>query len=134
MKVTSFNPRRDLIIVRAIISSRRGKYRTRLVLDTGAGMTTLKHEVVDALGYSARDGERVASVRSVVGKETGYTLRVSRLRALGHQEADVLVHAMDLPEGWGIGGLLGLDFLRRFNLEIRPREGHVRAERISDAD
>jgi hypothetical protein len=41
------------------------------------------------------------------------------------------VHAHDLPEGFGIHGLLGLGFLRHFNYEIRSREGRIRVERAA---
>ena len=34
------------------------------------------------------------------------------------------------PEGFEIQGLLGLNFLRRFNYEVRSEEGRILAERI----
>jgi hypothetical protein len=34
-----------------------------------------------------------------------------------------MFHVQDLPEGWGIEGLIGLTFLRRFNDEIDPPRG-----------
>jgi hypothetical protein len=41
------------------------------------------------------------------------------------------VHAQDLPEGWGIEGLVGLTFLRQFNYEIRSLEGRILVERAA---
>ena len=35
---------------------------------------------------------------------------------------------LDLPEGDGIDGLLGLEFLKQLNLELRIREGAIWAE------
>lgn len=35
----------------------------------------------------------------------------------------------DLPEGWGIDGLIGLSFLRQFNYEIRSIEGRILVDR-----
>ncbi len=60
-------------------------------------------------------------------------IRVARFRALGHELPDFRVDAHDLPEGYGIDGLLGLSYLRQFNYEIRsgeaPRGRHVVAMR-----
>ncbi len=57
-------------------------------------------------------------------------LRVARFRALGVEFTDFRLHAPALAEGWGINGLLGLNFLKQFNYEIRSSEGRIRAERI----
>ena len=43
---------------------------------------------------------------------------------------DLLVHAHDLPEGFGIDGLLGLNILDQFNCELRPLDGVIRVERL----
>jgi len=69
-------------------------------------------------------------MRSAVGREEGYMIRVSRFVCLGYHEVDFRIHAHDLPEGWGIHGLVGLSFLRQLNYEIRSREGRILAERV----
>ena len=133
MKVTKFNPHRDLIFVPGRVWGSRGeaRRRLRLVLDTGAAETILIPEVLDELGYSPRDGEQITVMRSAVGREHGYMARVARLTCLGHREDDCRVHVQDLPEDWEIDGLLGVTFLRRFNYEIRPAEGRILVERIA---
>lgn len=54
-------------------------------------------------------------------------IRVARFACLGHQEINFLIHAHDLPEGWGIDGLIGLR--RKLNYEIRSREGRILVRR-----
>jgi len=50
-------------------------------------------------------------------------------RAVGHRyrakvtRLEVLCH--DIPAESGVGGLLGLNFLRHFKLTIRPRKGII---------
>lgn len=39
---------------------------------------------------------------SALGKEPGYTLRVTRFASLGFSFPDLAVHVHDLPEGIGI--------------------------------
>ena len=60
-------------------------------------------------------------------------MRVSRFKALGFSVTDFRVHIHDLGEGIGIDGLLGLTFLRQFNIEIRPAEGRLLVARVSAA-
>lgn len=131
MRVTRFDPGRDLIVVQARLWSARGREQSlRLAVDTAAGQTIITPDLLDELGYSARDhGEQIAITRSVIGREEGYMLRVTRLECLGFQERDFRVYAQDLPSGWDIDGLLGLSFLRLLNYEVRSLEGRILVER-----
>jgi predicted aspartyl protease len=133
VKVTRFEPTRDLIFVDGTVWGRPARSADlRLVVDTGAAETIVLPEILDHLGYSPRDGESITVMRSAVGREHGYMIRVARFRCLGHQVTNFRVHAQDLPEGWGIDGLIGLSFLRHFNYEIRSREGRILVERAAD--
>jgi len=131
MTVTTFDPEGDLIIVQARLLGTQDQERDlRLVVDTGAGPTIIAPDLLDELGYSAREhGEQVASTRSISGREHGYMLRVKQLECLGMVEQDFRVYAQDLPSGWDIDGLLGLSFLRHLNYEVRSLEGRILAER-----
>ena len=130
MKVTRFDPAGDLIIVPGRIWGPRGEGpRLNLVLDTGAAETVVIPDVLDELGYSAREGDQITVMRSAVGREQGYLIRIVRFACLGFQFSDFQVHAHDLPEGWGIHGLVGLNFLRQFNYEIRSIEGRLIVDR-----
>ena len=129
MKVTEFDPALDLIIVPVRIFGRSRAIPLLLAIDTGSSETVNAPEHVDQLGYSPRDGEAITTVRSVVGKEQGYTLRVARFSGLGFEVPDYRIHVFDLPAGYGIDGLIGLSFLRQFNYEIRSGEGRIFVER-----
>lgn len=133
MKVTRFHAAGDLIIVSGQIWGPRGQKgpRLRLVLDTGASETIVIPEVLDELGYSPREGDAITTLRSAVGHEPGYLIRIARFACLRFECTDFQVHAHDLPEGWGIQGLVGLSFLRRFNYEIRSIEGRILVERAA---
>lgn len=58
-------------------------------------------------------------------------MSVARFACLGHHATGFLVHAHDLPEGWGIDGLIGLSFLRQFNYEIRSLKGRIIVDRAT---
>jgi hypothetical protein len=130
VKVTRFDPAAPLIIVGARIEGPLGSATLRLALDTGSEHTLIVPEALDELGYSPLQGEAITVIRSAIGREPGYLIRVARLVCLGHEARDFSVHAHDLPEGIGIGGLLGLSFLRQFNYEIRSGEGRILVARL----
>jgi predicted aspartyl protease len=133
VKVTRFDPTADLMIVPGRIWGPRGEGpRLNMVVDTGSAETVVIPEVLDELGYSARTADRITVMRSAVGREEGYLIRVQRFASLGFQFSDFQIHAHDLPEGWGIHGLLGLTFLRHFNCEIRLREGRLLIDRADE--
>jgi clan AA aspartic protease (TIGR02281 family) len=119
----------DLIIVTAFITGPRGTTEGRFVLDTGAVLTTMTHELADLIGYSARDGIKPARVRTAVGSEEGYALRVAEFAVLGFAMPSFPVHVFDLGYD-DIDGLVGMNFLSEFNYEIRSAEQRILAEKI----
>jgi predicted aspartyl protease len=125
VKVRRFDPDDDLILVKARVFGRHGSRRLTLALDTAASHTHVTPDIIDELGYSPAEGEAITAVRSAIGRETGYMLRVRRFESLGFGFDDFLIHVHDLPAGFGIDGLLGLSFLKRFNYEIRSTEGRI---------
>lgn len=104
---------------------RRAEARLRMVLDTGAGMTIIAPAVLQSLGYGPHHRESRTVIRSAVGEERGYTVRVKHFRCLGFDFINTLIHEHALPEGWQIDGLLGWDILQRFDFDVRPQEGHL---------
>lgn len=129
MKVTRFSRKRDLIVVDARIWSSHQDKWVVLAVDTASSDTVVSPDIVDLLGYGARDGEYVTTVRSAIGREQGWTLRVKRFSALGFVVPDYRIHVFDLATGDDINGLIGLTFLDQFNYEVRSREGRLRVER-----
>ena len=93
--------------------------------------TVIAASIIDDLGYSPRHGEAITTVRTAVGKEQGYVLRISQFRTLRFTVFDVPVHVFDLPDGFGIDDLVGLSFLRQFNVELRLAEGRLLVDRIA---
>ena len=86
--------------------------------------------MLDNLGYSPRDGIARTHVTSATSQEPGYTIRVSRFTTLRFTCTDFLVHAFDLTDRADIDGLIGLDYLKQFNYEIRSADGRILVDRI----
>jgi predicted aspartyl protease len=125
-----FSRERGLILIDADVTGPAGTTDVRLVLDTGAAATTLTPRVVAKLGYDRRDAFRRARVTSAVGAETGYWLHVAEFTALGISTPTFAVTVFPLGDE-SIDGLLGMNFLRYFNFEIRPAERRILSELIA---
>lgn len=126
---TSFELDGDLIFVDAVVVGPSGQADVRLVLDTGAVLTTLVPRVAESIGYTSAARVARSAIRSAVANEHGYIVRLSRLSALGFTVPDVHADVADL--GHDIDGLLGMNFLSDFNFEIRPTEGRILIEKIA---
>lgn len=124
---SSFVRERELILVEAEVTGPVGTTDARLVLDTGAAATTLTPELIENIGYTRRDGFRNAKVHTAVGEEHGYWLRVAELTVLDVTTPDFAVAVFPLGHD-DIDGLLGMNFLRHFNFEVRPAERRIIVE------
>ena len=120
----------DLIIVEIIVTGPRGRAPGRFVLDTGAASTTMIPELVESIGYSPRDGFKRARVHTAIGEEEGYILLVSEFAAVGFMMPNFPVNVFDLGHE-DIHGLPGMNFLNKFNLELRPAEQRILVEKIA---
>jgi len=127
---SSFARERELIIVDAKISGPAATTEARLVLDTGAAATTLVPELIQRIGYTQRDSFRKAKVHTAVSEEQGYWIRVAEFTVLGVTTPGFALAVFPLGHQ-DIDGLVGMNFLRHFNFEVRPVERRILVELIS---
>lgn len=126
---TSFASNLGLIIVEAHVVGPRGGSTGCFVLDTGATMTTITPQIADNVGYPPRSGLRRSRVRSAIGEEEGYLASVLEFTAFKVTKRSFVLHVFDL--GYDeIDGLIGMNFLRHLNYEIRSAEGRILTEEI----
>lgn len=127
---TPFVLDRELLIVRAEVVGPTGRStRARLVLDTGAAATTLTPAVAKKVGYSGRDAYKQSRVHTAVGEERGYWIHVAEFTVLDVTTPDFALTVFPLAHK-DIDGLVGMNFLRHFNFEIRPAERLIHLELI----
>jgi predicted aspartyl protease len=126
---TSFDLDGDLIIVDAVVVGPSGRANIQLVLDTGAVLTTLVPTVAQAIGYNAATSIRPTVTRTAVANEHGYLIQLVELQTLGVTVPGIHANVADL--GYGVDGVLGMNFLLDYNIEIRPAERRIIVERIN---
>ena len=125
---TSFQLVGELIAVDAVIVGTTGRADVTLILDTAAVMTTVVPSVAESIGYSSDVRIAWSVTRTAAAEEHGYVVR-SEVTTLGFTLPDHRVVVADL--GYGIDGLLGINFLRHLNVEIRFAERRILVERIA---
>jgi predicted aspartyl protease len=125
---TSFDINGDLIVVDAVVVGPTGRASIQLVLDTGSVLTTLVPSVAEAIGYSEAASIRPTVMRTAATNEHGYLIQLVELETLGVTVPAVHVNVADL--GYGIEGLLGMNFLLDYKIEIHPGERRIVVERL----
>jgi predicted aspartyl protease len=125
---SSFELVGDLIGVDAVIISPTGSAEVKLILDTAAVMTTVVPSVAESIGYTHANRVGLSVTRTAAADEHGYIVR-AEVEALGFAMREHPVVVAEL--GYGIDGVLGIDFLREFNIEIRFAERRILVESIA---
>src|SRR5262249_24487915 len=130
-RITRFNVKKSVIYVTGTVAGTSGEAPIRLVFDTGASPTLIVPRVIEQIGYSPRNAVMVTSVHSPLGKEHGYAVRLARFATLGFSMSNFPVNVLDLSDRDSCDGLVGLNFLRRFNFQVRPKDGCIVLENIA---
>ena len=112
-----FDPSQGLIIVPVRLFGPVGDMIVRLALDTGATSTLINSEIMVLLDDPATSPNRI-QVTTGSGVELCPRVTVQRLEALGKSVNDFPILSHSLPPTSQVDGLLGLDFLRGFQINI----------------
>jgi clan AA aspartic protease (TIGR02281 family) len=115
-----FQRRGDLMVVNAILN---GKTALSFVLDTGASYTTISPAAAQQAGIQMPDNPTVLSFHTANGIIQAPLATVRSLQVGGLELKDVTVAVHDVFPDPGIAGLLGLNFLNEFRLDIDSRAG-----------
>lgn len=89
---------------------------TYMALDTGATKTVLSQRIANSLGLNL-SGSR-AVVETANGRVTVAVVRLASTKVGAAEVENMLVTVHDFSSNPHLGGLLGLDFLRRFQVSL----------------
>lgn len=126
--VTRFRRLDRLPVVEAQIQGSGGVRHLQLVLDTAASATLIRPSVLEEIGCGRAPHSKATSIRSALGKEPGFLVKVPRFWALGFTVLDYEVHGHELPDQYDIDGLLGMTFLDDFDYTIRSMRNEIVVE------
>ena len=131
----NFNPTANIIILDVtLFSGTSTDFRnTTLVFDTGASMTTISPDSILGLGYDLSNPKSKKPSITASGTIESKVITLSRLSALGEIVENIDVAIQEFPEELtllNIHGLLGLDFLKHFDVNICFSLGFIDIKRI----
>ncbi len=122
---TSFNPIDELVVLRITVGGvDANTFRNVfVVLDTGASTTMIPTKVAADLGYDiSNPNQQIMTANGIV---LAKRITVRKLTAIGETVENIDVVCHDLPEDSIIEGLLGLNFLRHFDVNISFSTGTI---------
>ena len=96
----------------------------KMVLDTGATYTMLPWKIARVLGLKAEVSERRIDIITASGVESVPLVNLKSIRLFDKKVSNIDVVIHDLPAKSYVDGLLGLNFLRNFELYINFKEGY----------
>lgn len=117
-----FDPKTPSIIVKAKIQSAKGIAYADLVFDTGASLVMLPYKLAIAVGLPI-DPKRTIRTTTASSIETSSITTIPELNVLGQAVKNVDCIVRDLPKASFVDGLLGLNFIRHFNVLLDFKRG-----------
>jgi predicted aspartyl protease len=122
-----FNTTDRLIVLRlTVVGINDYDFRNVIVaLDTGASDTSIPTKVATDLGYDLSNPKQVVLLTTGSGTALAKIITVSKLTAIGETVENIGVLCHDLPQASTIDGVLGLNFLSHFNLNISFSTGTI---------
>jgi len=96
-----------------------------LVLDTGSALTVVDTTITDFLGYSSRDAFKISNLDGAAGRSKGYLIKIPIFRCLGFEIKDFVIACHDMNSKLGVAGILGMNFLKHFRMDIDWATGEI---------
>jgi clan AA aspartic protease (TIGR02281 family) len=117
--IIRFAPRSRNIYVEATIG---GSLNQKFIVDTGASLVTVPSSTVNSLGIPANYGKSEKTVYTAGGVTQAPEVVLPSIRINDWSEDNITALVINLPgqPGWG---LLGLNYLRRFQMDINYDDG-----------
>ena len=131
----NFNPNNSIITLDvALFSVTSSHFRSAsLVLDTGASKTAIIPDAILGLGYNIANAKQGPSSITASGIAPSKLITLSKLFAIGETVENIDILIQSFPQeltNMNIHGLLGLDFLRHFDVNICFSSGFIDIKRI----
>lgn len=112
-------------MTRSFVEGENGKAYPKLLIDTGSAYTILSQEMLEAIGSSPATAAKRQRIITGSGYEIVPVVSVDSFCCFGKTMKDFSILGHTLPIGVYVDGLLGMDFLSSFEVEIRTKSGEI---------
>lgn len=116
----------DAMLIQVLLNR---KQYAHLIVDIGASMTVLSHDLARELDLLSSAEVSLETVQTAGGSVQVTTTHVKEIRAGSAVARNVPVAIHDLPDPLpGVSGLLGMSFLNQFNVTLDAEQGTLHLE------
>lgn len=124
MSQLKFDPTAPVILISPLLEGENGlKRKTKMVLDTGATYVMISWKLAEALKLEPQKTKKWVDLTTASAVERTPVIKVKAITVLGKRVKNVEVAIKNLPEESRVDGLLGLSFLKNFDLRIDFENG-----------
>ena len=124
-----FQRRGDLMVVKGLLN---GSVAVNFVVDTGASYTTISHATANALKLDLGANPTMLSFNTANGMIQAPLATVRSMEVGGMELKEVTVAVHDVFPDTEVAGLLGLNFLSNFRLDIDSQSGLLNLQKKSN--
>ncbi len=121
----SFDKNANVIVVFVELKNKEKSVRVKMALDTGATYMIIPWEVAEILGFEPELSKEKIEMITASGTETAPIITMENVMAVESEAKNVRALVHDLPAKSYVDGLLGLSFLKNFNIQINFKEGFL---------
>lgn len=112
------NPDRGVILIDTTVIGPKRKHTFKAILDTGASYTLVDPAILIMAGYDVGRAKQRKPITTASGIEYCPFINVKAFETLGHSLRDLEICVHSLPSNLPAKGLLGINFLKYFNVDL----------------
>lgn len=120
-----FDSKSNVVIVYVEIRIRDRTARLKMALDTGATYVMIPWDIAETLGLQPELSREKTEIITASGVEKSPIVALEAMRVAGKEARNIKALVHDLPSKSYVDGLLGLSFLKNFDLHINFNEGYL---------
>lgn len=119
----NFDKELNVVIVYVEIKVGDKIVRPKMALDTGATYMMIPWEIAETLGLHPEVSKERTEMITASGVEKVPIITIEKVNVAGKEVNDIKAITHDLPPKSYVDGLLGLSFLKNFNINLNFKEG-----------
>ena len=113
----------NIIALEAIIKGELRKKKIKMALDTGATYVMIPWEFAEILGYEPEVSRERIPMITASGVEKAPLITLDSINVLGKKAEGVSAVVHNLPQKSYVDGLLGLSYLKNFDVHLCFKKG-----------
>ena len=120
----NFDPESSIIVITPTLVGINGKRKKiDMALDTGATYTMIPWDIAEVLGYTPESSKERIELITASGVEKSPIITLKSISILKKNVNGVRTIVHDLPQKSYVDGLLGLSYLRNFDIRLNFKNG-----------